>query len=73
MVVGNEDGSTELVAEVVDGVLELRIGVLGGEGRQQVELLLFATPSSNDLPKGVGAQLWANGEVMADWSWWADC
>jgi hypothetical protein len=72
VVVLDPDSRTELVAEVVDGVLELRVGLVSEEPGRRTELLCFAAPARDELPGGVGVQLWANGDVANESCWWDD-
>jgi hypothetical protein len=65
------DGRSTLVAEVVDSALELRVGLSGVAGRR-TEVLCFAIPARQELPRGVGIQLWANGDIADELCWWGD-
>ncbi len=61
-----------LVAEIVDGTLELRIDLPPSGNGRRTALLCFATPGLDELCAGVGVQLWVDGDIVDEISWWAD-
>ncbi len=66
------DGHERLVAELVDGVTELRLDLPGRVAGRRTSLLLFAVPDRPDWCAGLGVQLWVDGNMVDELSWWAD-
>ena len=61
-----------LVAEVIGGVLELRIALPPVREGRRTALLGFAAPRRDHLSGGIGLQLWAEGELVTELCWWED-
>ncbi|MHB8246433.1 MAG: hypothetical protein ACYDGN_14015 [Acidimicrobiales bacterium] len=72
LVVVDEEDRERLVAEINDGVLELRLQLPSGGAGQRTELLAFTTPPRDVLAPGLGMQLWANGNLVKEFCWWDD-
>lgn len=73
LVVLDSEPERRLVIETVRGVVELRL-LQGRSGAGEAsELLLFAASGDEDLglPAGVGLQLWADGDVVEELTWWS--
>lgn len=68
----DRDRRERLVAEVVDGVVELRLSSGADERKPRVELLCFAASHGGELAGGIGVQLWVDGEAVRELTWWAD-
>lgn len=67
----DDSGRARLVAEVVDDVTELRIEVPPAMPGRRTAVLLFGTGrSAGDLPAGAGLQVWADGDLAHELSWW---
>lgn len=62
-------GAERLVAQVVDGVLELHLP-LPGAGESD-GLLLFSSAPTDELPPGCGLQIWSGGDAVRAVDWWA--
>lgn len=68
-----DDQEEERVIAGVDGeVAEVRVRVPHQAGLPSTEVALFAAPAGTLLPSGVGVQLWADGDVVAELTWWRD-
>lgn len=72
LVVVDEHAQERLVAELVDNVMELRLTLPGSAAGYRTSLLVFATPARPDWSAGLGVQLWANGTVVRELTYWAD-
>ena len=72
LVVLDERERERLVAEVVDGVLELRLELPPAPPGRRSALLAFTSPGCEPFGSGLGLQLWADGELVDELCWWAD-
>jgi hypothetical protein len=66
LVVVDDQGQERVVAQVVWGTAELRVG-LPGTGS---EVVLFASPGRHGLDPGLGLQLWAGGQSVLELDAW---
>ncbi len=72
LVVFDDRERERLVAEVVDGVLELRLELPPAPPGRRSALLAFTSPGREPFGSGLGLQLWADGELVDELCWWAD-
>ncbi len=72
LVVVDESNCERLVAEVVDDILELRMDLPSSRPGRRTSLLCFAAPGFDQMSAGIGVQLWVDGDVVDEVSWWAD-
>jgi hypothetical protein len=72
LVIVDDDNHERVVAEVLDGVLELRIDLPSSTPGRRTGLLIFSIPEQPELCAGFGLQLWANGNIVNELAWWAD-
>lgn len=84
VVLDPETGVERVVAETVRGVPELRLEMPGQRGpgapldtrtngtRGRTAVLLFAVPGEHGLAAGLGLQLWWDGDLVRELSWWSD-
>ncbi len=68
----DEDGRERLVAEMVGSVAELRFDLPGLPPGRRTSLLLFAVPEQLDWCAGLGVQLWVDGNLVDELTWWQD-
>lgn len=61
-----------LVADTDSGGLELRIDLPASMPGRTTGVVLFALRGQADLAGGVGLQIWADGNVVEDLTWWTD-
>lgn len=73
LVITDAGGTPRIVGQIVHGVAELRVEVPAEAGRETMTAL-FAAPYARDwgISSGVGLQLWADGECVAELDHWAD-
>ena len=72
LVINDQDRQERLVAELVDGVMELRLNLPARPAGRHTGVLVFAVPEQADWCAGIGVQLWANGNTVGELTWWAD-
>ncbi|MBV9659895.1 MAG: hypothetical protein JO337_01920 [Acidimicrobiales bacterium] len=72
LAVVDDQGHERLVAELVDGVAELRFDLPGPPPGRRTSLLLFAVPRQPDWCAGLGVQLWVEGNLVEEMTWWED-
>ncbi|HET9731064.1 MAG TPA: hypothetical protein VFP54_00170 [Acidimicrobiales bacterium] len=68
----DEAGRERLVAEMVGTVAELRFDLPGLPPGRRTSLLLFAVPDQPDWCAGLGVQLWVDGNLVDELTWWQD-
>lgn len=68
------DGSERerMVAEISEGVLEVRMDLPPGDRGRRTALVCFTAPPTAELGAGLGAQLWVDGNLVGEVGWWAD-
>jgi hypothetical protein len=71
LVIADDHGRERIAAELVDDVAELRISLPSTVGRR-TGVLVFAIPGHRDLPSGIGLQLWVDGDLVRELTWWED-
>lgn len=67
-----DGGHERLVAEIVAGVTELRLDLPDRPPGGRTSLLVFAVPDQPDWCAGLGVQLWVDGDLVDELTWWAD-
>ncbi len=72
LVVLDREQRERLVAEVVDGVIELRLELPPVRQGRRTALLGFAAQRRDQLCSGIGLQVWAEGELVTELCWWED-
>src|SRR5882762_10115072 len=66
LVLADEEGHERIVMHTERGVAEVRIVVPGREPGRSCMVALFASPSEGDTSPGVGIQVWADGDTVAE-------
>lgn len=72
LVIVDGHGRERFIASCVDPAMELRLPLWAPGPRRDLELLVFAIEGRDDLPGGVGVQLWDSGSVVRELTWWED-
>jgi hypothetical protein len=77
LVLEDDDGTPRAVAEVTEGVTEIRIDLPSPSPDRGTAVVLFASPSGGaadryGLGPAIGVQLWADGQPVAELDAWPD-
>ena len=72
LVITDDQGLEHLVAERCNEAMELWIELPSSTAGHRTGVLLFGIAGREDLCAGIGIQLWANGSVVRELTWWAD-
>lgn len=66
----DDHGVPRIVAAVVDGHAEVRVTLAHPRPEHDASVVIYATPDPGGLGAGVGVQLWAAGDAVAELNAW---
>lgn len=72
LAITDDQGLEHLVAERSNGAMELWLELPNSMAGHRTGVLVFGIAGQEDLCDGIGIQLWANGSVVRELTWWAD-
>lgn len=71
LIVCDEQDRPRIVAQVVEGVAELRVEMPSREG-ERTQVLLYAADREGTNPSAIGVELWVQGVSVARMHAWCD-
>ena len=77
LVLEDDEGAPRAVAEVGEGVTEIRLDLPSAASENGTAVVLFATAGSDAVDRyglgpAIGVQLWAEGDAVAELDAWPD-